>query len=249
MSENKIIYVYFDGGKPINIGRLYVSYIRGEEQFSFEYTDGFFSSEIADYFFDADIYPYKGRQFLLSDKALFGVFSDSAPDRWGRLLMRRRENILANSEARKPKKLYESDYLIGVYDEARMGALRFSLSADGDFLSNEKEQAIPPFENLRSLEEASREFEKDENLLNGKWLKQLIAPGSSLGGARPKATVKGRRRKSVGGKIPVEKRRIRYRRVGKNCAGFSSAQRFKRYSYAAYQIFKAREYVSFKAFR
>jgi len=190
MSESKTLYVYYDGGKPIKIGRLYINYIRGEEQFSFEYTNEFFSSSIADYFFDADIYPYRGRQFLPDGKRLFGVFSDSAPDRWGRVLMRRREGILANTENRKPKKLYESDYLTGVYDEARMGALRFSLNEDGVFLSDEKEQAIPPFESLRSLEEAAREFERDENLLNGKWLKQLIVPGSSLGGARPKATVK-----------------------------------------------------------
>lgn len=71
-----------------------------------------------------------------------------------------------------------------------IGALRFSLQKNGDFLSNEKELSTPPFESLRALEEASREFENDKNLLNDKWLKQLLAPDSSLGGARPKATIK-----------------------------------------------------------
>lgn len=71
-----------------------------------------------------------------------------------------------------------------------MGALRFCLEENGEYLSAEKELSTPPFESLRTLEEASRQFEKKENLLNGKWLKLLLAPGSSLGGARPKATVK-----------------------------------------------------------
>lgn len=192
MNTEKTIYVHLDNGSEnlISVGKLFVSFEKGVERFSFAFDESFLTSEYGTLFFDADLYRYPGRQYLPTEKVLFGVFSDSAPDRWGRLLMKRREAIAAKIEERKPKKLTEIDYLLGVYDEARMGALRFSLLPDGPFLSDEKDYATPPFENLRALEEAAREFEKDENLLEGKWVKQLIGPGSSLGGARPKATVK-----------------------------------------------------------
>lgn len=193
MAQEKKIYVYLDNDVDVKIkvGCLFADYQRGVEKFSFEYDKEFLQSEFAGTFFDCDLQLYSGRQYLPLEKSLFGVFSDTAPDRWGRLLMKRRERIAANEEGRlKPRPLNESDFLLGVYDEARMGALRFSLVEDGEYLSSEKDLSTPPFENLRTLEEASREFEKDENLLDGKWLKQLLAPGSSLGGARPKATVK-----------------------------------------------------------
>ena len=193
MAQEKKIYVYLDNDvdMKIKVGCLFADYQRGAEKFSFEYDKAFLQSAFAGTFFDCDLQLYSGRQYLPLEKSLFGVFSDTAPDRWGRLLMKRRERIAANEEGRlKPRPLNESDFLLGVYDEARMGALRFSLVEDGEYLSSEKDLSTPPFENLRTLEEASREFEKDENLLDGKWLKQLLAPGSSLGGARPKATVK-----------------------------------------------------------
>ena len=193
MAQEKKIYVYLDNDVDVKIkvGCLFSDYQRGAEKFSFEYDKEFLQSEFAGHFFDYDLQLYRGRQYLPLEKSLFGVFSDSAPDRWGRILMKRREKIAANEEGRlKPRPLNESDFLLGVYDEARMGALRFSLVDGGEYLSSEKDLSTPPFENLHTLEEASREFEKDENLLEGKWLKQLLAPGSSLGGARPKATVK-----------------------------------------------------------
>lgn len=134
---------------------------------------------------------YNGRQFVPLDKAMFGFFADSCPDRWGRVLMKRREAAQAKKEDRKPRELREIDFLLGVYDESRMGALRFKLEENGPFLSDDKGMATPPWANLRTLEEAARAFDKDENALDEKWLKQLIGPGSSLGGARPKATVQG----------------------------------------------------------
>ena len=100
-----------------------------------------------------------------------------------------KEAIDARKEDRKPRKLTESDFLLGVYDESRMGALRFSLEEGGDFLSNDKSFATPPWVHLRTLENASIAFENDESGLNETWLRELLAPGSSLGGARPKATV------------------------------------------------------------
>ena len=113
---------------------------------------------------------------------VFGLFADSSPDRWGRLLMTRRERILAEQEGRKPQKLLDSDFLLGVYDETRMGAIRFKLDKDGPFLSDDSETPTPPWTSLRTLEEASRQFENDESGLEQKWIHQLIKPGSSLGG-------------------------------------------------------------------
>ena len=193
MMQSRKIHVYFDNnvGAKIKVGCLFVDFQKGKEKFSFEYDNEFFTSFLSNNFFDYDLQPYKARQYLPFDKSLFGVFSDVAPDRWGRLLMKRRERIRAE-EQKLPKvnALYEIDYLLGVFDESRMGALRFCLEENGEYLSVEKELSTPPFESLRTLEEASRQFEKEENLLEGKWLKLLLAPGSSLGGARPKATIK-----------------------------------------------------------
>lgn len=193
--EEKTIFVYenWTESDPKLIGKLYVSYIRGKEQFSFEYETEWLKSPTANYLLDPDLSLYNGRHYAPMDKTLFGVFADSCPDRWGRLLMRRREAELARREERKPKKLGESDYLLGVYDKARMGALRFKTEERGMFLSDNQELATPPWTTLRTLESASWGFENDESGMETKWLRQLLAPGSSLGGARPKATVKDER--------------------------------------------------------
>lgn len=169
--EEKVIYVYenWSDVTPILIGKLYASSIKGKEQFSFEYDISWLSSESANYFLDPDLALYNGRHYAPMDKTLFGIFADSCPDRWGRLLMKRREAIKARKEDRKPKKLGECDYLLGVYDEARMGALRFSLQEKGAFLSDDKELATPPWTTLRTLEAASLGFEKDESGLEEKW--------------------------------------------------------------------------------
>jgi serine/threonine-protein kinase HipA len=169
------------------MGTLFVDSTKREEHYSFEYSNEWLTSTAFSYPIDPDISLYGGRQYPTNNE--FGVFADSCPDRWGRALINRRERIQANNENRKPKKLYESDYLLGVYDETRMGALRFKLDKDGSFLSNDSEVAAPPWATLRTLEEASRRFEEDDNFLNDKWLKQLLKPGSSLGGARPKANI------------------------------------------------------------
>lgn len=191
MVEEKVIYVYenWSQAEPILIGTLYVSHIRGKEQFSFEYQTEWLGSDMANYCLDPDLSLYHGRHYMPMDKAMFGVFADSCPDRWGKLLMRRREVELARREGRKPRKLGERDYLLGVYDKARMGALRFKEEKNGQFLSDDQELATPPWTTLRTLEAASWGFENDESGLESKWLRQLLAPGSSLGGARPKATV------------------------------------------------------------
>lgn len=189
--KERVIYVYenWSAETPILMGKLYVSYVRGKEQFAFAYDNTWLTSESANFHLDPDLLLYNGRQYAPMDKVLFGVFADSCPDRWGRILMKRRETLQARKENRKPNVLGESDYLLGVFDETRMGALRFKIEENGMFLSADKELATPPWTTLRTLEAASLGFEMDESGLEEKWLKQLLAPGSSLGGARPKATV------------------------------------------------------------
>ena len=189
----KIIYVYFDNdNSPVLLGRLFADVNRGKETFSFEYDKNWIrmceTGDFPNISIDPDLPLFTGRQYVPSGKNIFGVFSDSCPDRWGRLLMQRREAIVARHEERKPKALSESDFLLGVYDETRMGALRFSLEENGAFLSADKELAAPPWTTLRTLESASLAFESS-SANEEKWLKQLLAPGSSLGGARPKASV------------------------------------------------------------
>ena len=188
--EEKTIYVYdsFSDGMPVLLGRLHVGTIKNGETYSFEYDENWLKKNKLLVNLDPELQPFIGRQFPV-EKNIFGLFADASPDRWGRLLMNKRERVLAVKEGRKPKKLYDTDYLLGVYDETRMGGIRFKLDPEGTFLSDNKDTSVPPWTSLRTLEEASRRFEKDETGISEKWLEQLIKPGSSLGGARPKATV------------------------------------------------------------
>lgn len=186
----KVIYVYDDFTyiEPILMGRLYVNVIRGGETYSFEYDKDWLKQIGLMLSLDPELLPYVGRQYP-KGKGIFGLFADLSPDRWGRMLMNKRERLQAEKEGRKPRKLYDSDYLLGVYDATRMGGIRLKSDMEGSFLSDDKESTVPPWTTLRTLEEASRNFESDESGLAEKWLNQLIRPGSSLGGARPKATI------------------------------------------------------------
>ena len=190
VSKEKTIFVYddFSMQNPILIGILYVNSLKGGESYSFEYDREWLKKTSLKITLDPELMPYSGRQYPFG-KTIFGLFSDSSPDRWGRVLMNKRERILAGKEDRKPAKLYDSDYLLGGYDETRLGGIRFKTEPNGAFLSDDKETAAPPWASLRTLEEASRNFENEDIALSEKWLNQLIRPGSSLGGARPKATV------------------------------------------------------------
>lgn len=183
------IYVYecFSSDDSKFMGTLFVDSSKKDEHYAFEYSEKWLLETAFEYPIDPNISMYGGRQFPANNT--FGVFADSCPDRWGRALINRRERIEANKEERKPRKLKESDYLLGVFDETRMGALRFKSDKNGPFLSDNSAVSAPPWATLRTLEEASRRFEEDENFLNDKWLKQLLKPGSSLGGARPKANI------------------------------------------------------------
>lgn len=189
--KNIIVYAHWsDFDEPTRMGILTATPAKGKEIFSFEYDKEWLKSGFSQVI-DPELQFHPGLYYPREDKTNFGVFLDSCPDRWGRVLMDRREEILARKEKRSSKSLLESDYLLGVYDGHRMGGLRFKLHEDGPFLNSDQQMATPPWTYLRELENASLNFEADQEKGedNLKWINLLIAPGSSLGGARPKASV------------------------------------------------------------
>jgi len=193
-SNNKDIYVYahWTGMKePVLMGVLKAEFTRGKEIFSFSYSENWLKSSYSQ-ILDPELQLYTGSQYAKDEKQNFGVFLDSSPDRWGRVLMKRREAAMARSEKRPEKTLRESDYLLGVFDGYRMGAIRFKEDPDGPFLNDNKTLASPPWNSIRELEQISLKLEDDNANADPeylKWLNMLINPGSSLGGARPKASV------------------------------------------------------------
>lgn len=193
MSNQRVIEVVADWvglGGPTLMGQLTATLARGKEVFAFEYDKAWLSTASRQEI-DPSLTLYRGPQYPAKDRESFGVFLDSSPDRWGRVLMRRREAQLARAEGRAERRLLELDYLLGVHDAHRMGALRFRI---GDrFLDDNDELASPPWTSLRELEHASLELERkgvEDDPDYGRWLRMLIAPGGSLGGTRPKASVR-----------------------------------------------------------
>ena len=192
MSNNKFdIYVYahwLGMPDPQLIGTLSAHFAKGKKAFSFEYDKQWLKSG-NQFLLDPDIQLYSGQQFP-NGKENFGIFLDSMPDTWGRTLMKRRVAQQAKENNKKAPTLYDIDYLLGVYDESRMGALRFKTELDGPFLDNNNETPTPPWSSVRELQQAANSFENDDNNEEAKkWLAILMAPGSSLGGARPKANI------------------------------------------------------------
>lgn len=187
-----LVYAHWDGIElPFLMGSLYATPLRGKEIFSFEYDKAWLQSDAQ--IIDPDLQLFEGQQYLNDEKSNFGIFLDSSPDRWGRVLMMRKEAAKARKEDRRPRALTESDYLLGVYDSNRMGGLRFKTEQNGAFLDDNEAMAAPPFAVLRDLEFASLQLEKEDAPDNPeylKWLNMLMAPGSSLGGARPKANIR-----------------------------------------------------------
>ena len=176
--------------EPVLVGTLRSTLIKNKEHFRFRYDNDWLQSEYAQRI-DPDLNLYSGEQYG-EDSKNFRVFLDSCPDRWGRLLMKRREAIIALQEKRRPRVLHEMDYLLGVQDRYRPGALRFKRSLDGEFLDHDKKLTVPPISSLKELEHAALQVEGSGDASDSeylKWLYMLISPGSSLGGARPKASV------------------------------------------------------------
>lgn len=194
-TNSRDVFVYADWDKlngPILMGRLHTEILRGKEVFSFQYDQDWLKSGHAQ-LLDPDLQLYSGMQYLTHEsKGNFGLFMDSSPDRWGRILMRRKEAAMARKEERQERHLFELDYLLGVFDGHRMGGLRFKLETNGAYLNDNKRLASPPWTSIRELEEISLRLE-DEDVVDDpdylRWLSMLVAPGSSLGGARPKASV------------------------------------------------------------
>ena len=184
------IYADFDWlGEPLLVGELGYESLRGSDSYSFKF-DNEWLRQYGSLFLSADINNYPGLQYTQPGRDIFGCFSDALPDRWGRLLLNRREQIQAAEEKRPVRRLSSFDYLMGIDDFSRMGGFRFRLSQEDEYINCEKTLRIPPLTDVRALVVASMEIEKSEelNLLpEKKWLLQLVHPGTSLGGARPKA--------------------------------------------------------------
>ncbi len=191
----KRLYVYADFNwleSPVLIGGLTFDALRGGETYGFSFDKGWLSN-FGDIFLSEDLQNFPGMQYTRPGKDIFACFSDALPDRWGRMLMNRREQIAALEEKRSPHRLSSFDFLTGIDDESRMGAFRYADLPGGAFPNCDVDFRVPPVANVRELMHAAHEIEKSEqrNILPAKqWLLQLLQPGSSLGGARPKATVK-----------------------------------------------------------
>lgn len=191
----KTIYVYADFDwltTPMLVGELGYESLRGSDSYAFKFDDNWLR-QYGSLFLSADINNYPGQQYTQPGREIFGCFSDALPDRWGRLLLNRRDQIMATEEQRPVRKLSSFDYLIGIDDFSRMGGFRFKTDQNGEFINCDSLLRIPPLTDLRSLVAASMEIEKSEeqnHLPEKKWIQQLVHPGSSLGGARPKAGVR-----------------------------------------------------------
>ena len=184
-----IVYAHWAGmAEPKCVGVLSAQQAKGRKAFSFEYDEEWINSK-EQLLLDPDISWYSGTQYP-NGKEIFGVFMDSMPDTWGRKLMIKRAAQEAREQGKTAATLYDIDFLLGVYDESRMGALRFKTKPAGPFLDNTKVYPAPHWANIKELQQAAAIIESGENGKNvKKWLAILIAPGSSLGGARPKANI------------------------------------------------------------
>ena len=183
------VYVYAGWLDDALIGVIHVFRSNGRETVSFEFSGDWVETHAA-LLLDPNLAPFTGRQYPDADKPLFGMFSDVCPDRWGRRLIQRREEISAAREKRPPRHLYEMDYLTSITDLVRTGGLRFKFQPDGEFITASNPFDVPPVAELRELEQASLNYEFSDDPYETKWLSQLFSPGSSLGGARPKANVR-----------------------------------------------------------
>ena len=185
MKRSILVYVELDGVTS-RAGTLWTRARSGRQSATFDYAAEWLENP-SRFALEPALAIGPGPHHTPADVALFGALSDSAPDRWGRALMRRAERRSSASEGRTPRTLNEVDFLLRVHDVSRLGALRFAEQEGGPFLAESSETTIPPFAVLPKLLSASErvlaENESDEDLL------LLLAPGSSLGGARPKASV------------------------------------------------------------
>lgn len=176
---------------PALVGELSYESLRGADSYGFSFAPTWLQTQ-RDLFLSADLNNYTGMQYTAADRDIFGCFSDALPDRWGRTLLNRREQLQAQEQQRPLRRLSSFDYLLGIDDYSRMGAFRFKETPDSDFINSDPTLKIPPLTDIRTLEAAGSAIEQSEAhnaLPEKKWIAQLIQPGTSLGGARPKASV------------------------------------------------------------
>lgn len=190
--QKLFVYADFDWLEtPQLIGELSCDSVRGSEVYGFSY-DKEWLAKYGDVFLSEDLQNYIGIQYNRHDRDIFACFSDALPDRWGRTLLNRREQIAAADEKRVVRRLTSFDYLMGIDDASRMGGFRFSETLGGKYINCGENLRVPPLANVKELMCAAREIELSEEkhtLPSKKWLIQLLHPGTSLGGARPKASV------------------------------------------------------------
>jgi serine/threonine-protein kinase HipA len=172
-------------GETQRIGSARSNRVRGKETVVFEYAEEWF--KYADRFeLEPDLPLTRGGFAPSPGKTIHGSLGDSAPDTWGRRLMQRAERRQAKREGRSVRTLMESDYLLGVSDETRLGALRFRRIGGEAFLA-ETPCGVPALVDLGRLLQCTERILRDEETDDD--LQLIFAPGSSLGGARPKASV------------------------------------------------------------
>jgi serine/threonine-protein kinase HipA len=188
MTSKEVIVTISLGSENIRVGKLWFHNRGSKESASFEY-DKQWLTHPEKFALEPALKLTEGAFHTGQGIHLFGAMGDSAPDRWGRVLMRRAEASSAKTQNRTPKTLLEIDYLLGVNDEARHGALRFSVPPNENvFLSPKQKSSIPPLVDLSKLLSATERFIEDNE--SAEDLQLLLAPGSSLGGARPKASIR-----------------------------------------------------------
>ena len=186
------VYADFDFlSTPQEIGILGYEHVRGKGHFVFEYSRQWLK-QYGGILLSGDLMNVPSLQHPRGNDNVFGFVKDSFPDRWGRLLLDRRERLTAQSEGRPTRMLTNYDYLIGIEDFTRMGGIRYKEEDSDGYINASDKYLVPPIESLRALCDACHEIELAEErneLPEQRWLDQLIDPGTSLGGARPKANV------------------------------------------------------------
>ena len=206
----KRITVYADFNflaSPQEIGVLGYEHVRGKDHFAFAYSHEWLKQH-GGLVISGDLINAPALQHPRGADSVFGFVKDSFPDRWGRLLLDRRERQMAQSEGRPVRMLTNYDYLTGIHDFTRMGGIRYKSEDSDDYINAGAKYLVPPIESLDALCKACQEIEFAEErneLPDQRWLDQLIDPGSSLGGARPKANIIGTDGKLYVAKFPSRK--------------------------------------------
>ncbi len=205
MNSSIEVHADWDSRGPFLLGHLGVHDAGAREVFDFEFARDVLSKEVIHGFQLDPALPNLSGKHLAPDGNLFGVFEDASPDRWGRRLMDRRFARLQGKGAANKRRLKTSEYLLGVHDGFRLGALRLRHPGESEFAESGSPNSAPPFVRLRELEAACRQFEEDDgdfgNQVDAQLL-LLLAPGASLGGARPKCAVEDPSRRLYMAKFP-----------------------------------------------